>query len=426
MTLVASGASTVARRPPRISDDWSGTDVSLYLGRCQVDTPDDLVAKTWAKVGERRSAIGSVVDFGAGDGRFARHGRFRSYVGYEIDSSRYEGIDLPDQASMLHRCAFADPPSEADLCIGNPPFVRNQDLPAGWRTLVSQRLHAISGVKLSGLANAWQYFFLLALVTTADDGLCALVIPYEWVSRPSASGIRDYIRAQRWEVDVHRMDDAGFSSVLTTASITVIDKSARTGRWNYFKSQGGSTMPMRSTSGALEGHLSYTSKARIPGKPWAMRGLSPGTQRVLVLTEWERARCGLQVGVDVVPCITSLRDLPPKTPILDAELFDRVMRQCGRKCWLVRSDVVPSRSLRAYLDAVPEEMRSTATCMERDEWWRFNMPSPPRGVGRHLLQGTGAQGVYQRSRSRRGRRSRGHIRYGGDLGAGLPRPPCGE
>ena len=63
-----------------VSEEWAGTDVDTYLGRCQVDTPDRLVSATWDRVLSRRQEIGEVVDFGAGDGRFALGGTYRGYT----------------------------------------------------------------------------------------------------------------------------------------------------------------------------------------------------------------------------------------------------------------------------------------------------------------------------------------------------------
>src|SRR5262249_46330351 len=164
--------------------------------------------------------VDKAVDFGAGDGRFARHGNYQRYIGYEIDAALCRSADLPAKATLRNQCAFSDRVDDADVCIGNPPFVRNQDLPSGWRQRAATVLTERTGVTLSGLANAWQYFFLLSLASTHSTGLCAVIIPYEWVSRPSASRLRDYIASQRWNVQVYRLVDATFPSVLTTASIT--------------------------------------------------------------------------------------------------------------------------------------------------------------------------------------------------------------
>ena len=74
----------------RLTRDWgSRAAVSLYLDRCQVDTPDQIVSKVWELVEERRSErVHKAVDFGAGDGRFARAQHYLQYWGYEIDPRR--------------------------------------------------------------------------------------------------------------------------------------------------------------------------------------------------------------------------------------------------------------------------------------------------------------------------------------------------
>jgi hypothetical protein len=372
-----SESSTLAR----LTSSWGPPDsVSLYLQRCQVATPERLVEATWRHVHDARPEIGKVIDFGAGDGRFARHGSYRHYVGYEIDARLCKRGTLPPNARLLNRCAFSDDVVDADVCIGNPPFVRNQDLPMGWRQHASQVLRRRSGVTISGLANAWQYFFLLALQSVHGDGLCALVIPYEWVSRPSSKAVRDYIAAEGWNVAVYRLIDTTFNSVLTTSSITIVDKTTRDGRWTYFEeTASGEYSPMLSPSGGAEGVLPYLKRSgHGAGVPQAKRGLSPGTQKALTLTEGERVRAGLAVGRDVVPCLTSLRHLPDDVPELTTELLRKHYRVAGQRCWLIRTDREPSPALAAYLRAVPHADYQTATCLSRDVWWKFVMPSIPQ------------------------------------------------
>lgn len=375
--------TAAAERPARLgrlTQSWGTWDaVSLYLARCQVSTPDDLVLATWRHVLAARKSVAKVVDFGAGDGRFANHGKYGEYVGYEIDSRVCKDSSLPEHARLMNRCAFSDTIEDADVCIGNPPFVRNQDLPAGWRQRASKVLEDRLGVSISGLANAWQYFFFLSLASAREDGLVAVIIPYEWVSRPSSKAVRDYIQAQGWNVTVYRLVDARFSSVLTTASITVVDKSTRDGAWSYFaETASGADVPMATASGGPAGVIPYRSRsASLKSLPRAKRGLSPGTQKVLTLTEGERVRSGLRIGRDVVACVTSLRHVPPEVRSLDEEAMKAHYRLPNRKCWLPRTDIAPSPRLAAYLQAVPATDYQTATCLERDEWWKFLMPATP-------------------------------------------------
>lgn len=375
------GLGVNRRKLDLLTKTWGNWDsVSLYLQRCQVETPDELVKATWRHVEESRSSVGQVIDFGAGNGRFSRYGRYREYVGYEIDSSMFSDSRLPDRANLVNQCAFSEPIIDADVCIGNPPFVRNQDLPRGWRQHASKVLHERTGVLISGLANAWQYFFFLSLISTNEQGLCALIIPYEWVSRPSAKAIRDFIVANGWSVSVYRLIDTRFSSVLTTSSITIVDKAKCNGKWDYFEeTAGGAYSRLSSPSGGPDGVIPYQRRSAIRANdPYARRGLSPGTQKVLTLSEGERVRSGLRIGRDVVPCVTTLRQLPNEVRDLEERNFKSYFRTLGQKSWLIRTDRNPSRELSAYLTAVPEASYQTSTCLEREQWWKFAMPAIPQ------------------------------------------------
>lgn len=371
----------------RLTQDWgSRASVTLYLDRCQVDTPKELVSNVWEHVRNRRSRIGTVIDFGAGDGRFAHGGLFRSYIGYEIDRSRCVTARLPSHATLLNKCAFAETRSDADLCIGNPPYVRNQDLPRGWRERVCEVLTSRTGVRLSGLANAWQYFFLLSLASTHDKGLVAIVVPYEWVSRPSSVALREYITSQGWDVNVYRLRDETFDRVLTTSSITVIDKRRATGKWRFFEElPNGGYRELPSAAESTAGVVRYASRSKsAKDDVHAKRGLSPGTQEVLVLTEGERVRSGLRIGTDVVPCVTSLRPLEDACEALTDIVFREKFRLAGHKCWLIRTDRELSNTLKSYLAHVSAEKYQTATCLGRTNWWQFPMPETPE-----LLSATG-------------------------------------
>ena len=375
-----------------LTQDWGSPEsVELYLDRCQVDTPSKIVAAVWRHIQERRDSVRAVVDFGAGDGRFAYGGNYEKYVGYEIDVSRFADTRLPSNASLVSQCAFSAHIETADVCVGNPPYVRNQDLPVGWRQEAAACLFAKTGVRISGLANAWQYFFLLALASTKADGLVALIIPYEWVSRPSAASLRDYIRAHGWNVMVYRLLDDTFNRVLTTSSITIVDKRCTDGEWKFYEESPDGTFRALSTeAGSESGVLAYANRQQSRVSRYqAKRGLSPGTQEVLTLTEGERVHSGLVIDRDVVPCITSLRGLDPSKLTLTQKVFDREFRMIGAKCWLVRTDRKPSARLQAYFDSISSNRYQTATCLQREKWWQFSMPDTPS-----LLVATGFRGTF--------------------------------
>ena len=361
---------------------WLGDaqSVASYLDRCQVDTPTELVRAIWAHVRKHRTGpIGKALDLGAGDGRFALGGSYGTYVGYEVDGAKCAAAALPAHATLVNACAFSHQARDADVCVGNPPFVRNQDIPTDWRERVHGIVRERTGVTLSGLANAWQYFLLHGLASLKPNGLVALVVPFEWVSRPSAEALRAYICDQGWNVYAYRLRDARFARVLTTASIAVVDKACREGKWEFHEEMDvGVERRMPSPTGSEAGVIGYLRAADLPAEtPRAKRGLSPGTQRALVLCESERHRYGLEEGEDVVRCVTSLRHLPEDKQELDSDAFGRHYVDAGRRCWLIRTDAEPGPELDAYLQGVPEAERKTKTCTQRAQWWRFTMPETP-------------------------------------------------
>lgn len=393
VTLLQS-AQYIARTTPslqKLTETWgSNASVALYLDRCQVDTPQRVVDEVWRQIIARRSVIHHAVDYGAGDGRFAVGGTFTRYTGFEIDPSRCANVALPRNAKLVTQCAFESTHINADLAIGNPPYVRNQDLPSGWRQKVSTLLEKKTAVSVSGLANAWQYFFLWSLTTTSEAGLSALVIPFEWVSRPSAKAIRAYIRQQQWKVSVYRLLDSTFHRVLTTSSITIVDKGTLTGEWEYFDQQADGTFTrMCSPTGTEAGVLAYATRTKR--KLSAKRGLSPGTQKVFTLTEAERARLGLKIGRDVIPCVTTLRPIQGEISLTET-LFRKKFRDTGEKCWLIKANGKHSAALEAYIASVPEEKVNTQTCLSRDKWWSFTIPTAP-----DLLIATGFRGSFPKA-----------------------------
>jgi len=351
------------------------------LVKSQVDTPTEIVGVFWRITQEYRTRFATVLDFGAGDCRFAKHGRYARYEGIEIDATKLPGSGLPATVIIRHGCAFEDPHSGYSACIGNPPYVRHHNLHEGWRNAIAIRLTKETGQRINRKCNLYVYFLFLALLKAKYDGLVSMLVPYEWVSRPSAKPLRDFISANQWHVDIYRFTEPIFDGVLTTASISIIDKRNRDGKWQYHQvSKNGKTARLASMTGSGEGMLAYDKR----GPLWAMRGMSPGTQKVFTLTEGERIHAGLH-HEDVLPCITSLRDLPRDLTNLMPDVFHKRFVETGARCWLIKSHADPmSPRLRAYLDSVPASKRDTWTCSSRNLWYRYKLfPAPG------LLIGTG-------------------------------------
>lgn len=345
------------------------------LQRCQVATPPNIVDFMWRLALERRKQFATVGDLGAGDGRFARWGKYGRYLGYEIDPSRCSS-KLPIHAKLKNSDAFLASASNFDLVIGNPPYVKGAELDPEWRERVCVQLEEQLGIEVARNANLYVYFMMLALIKTRAEGLVVQLVPYEWVSRPSARSLRELIRSKGWSVNVYRFEEEIFDRVLTTASVSIIDKSTSESNWRYFSLDASLTAAdARGPSGSRTKVLDYERRA---GKNYCLRGLSPGGQDIFVLTEHDRVLHGLKPGDDVYPAVTTLRDLPDSVESLTSKSFEQHFVGAGAQCWLIRSDVdQPSRKVKAYLDSVPNvRWEKYSTCTERDVWWRYKCHPP--------------------------------------------------
>jgi hypothetical protein len=342
------------------------------LSGSQVTTPEPVVSFFWQLTKKYRKRLGTVLDMGAGDGRFARGGTFKSYLGVEIDKARAALAQPPKNGQIIYGCVFKHDVRGYDACIGNPPYVRHHDIDTRWRERTIAQLERDLSFSIDRRCNFYIYFFCLGLIKAAEDGMVALIIPYEWVSRPSAKTLRYYIQKERWNVSVYRFQMPVFDGVLTTASISIVDKASRDARWNYYDIVPGFRVVQRfGIADSKEGVFDYEKR----GKYWALRGLSPGTQKVFTLTEGERIHSGLSKR-DVVPCVTSLRSFPRNLKALTKASFQKNFVTAGEKCWLIRSHKDDrSKALNAYLKSVPKKDHQTYTCQNQTPWFNF-LPHP--------------------------------------------------
>lgn len=348
-------------------------DAKLYLDKCQVDTPYSVVAYLWSMLITTGRTFNRIVDYGAGDGRFSIGGKFESYLGFEIDRTRQPIGNLPSNAKIIHQCALASKENEFDACIGNPPFVRHHDIDQNWYEHVCKLLEIDLGFRLDRRSNAFLLFLAKALISTKADGLVALVIPFEWVSRPAAKKLREYIIKNKWNVDAYRFTEDIFQNVMTTASLTLIDKSKRDGKWSYFSiSSDFKTKKQKYVSGDQE-IIEYTKRTN---EAYAQRGLSPGGQEIFCLTEGERIHNRLVKGRDVVPCITTMRHWKDNIPSLTSYQFQKLYVHKGMRCWLLKTWDNPSKQLMNYLNKIPLDMRNNYTCNNRSIWWKVSPHDP--------------------------------------------------
>lgn len=349
-----------------------------HLTRCQVETPHDVVQLVWSLISKQRpgQVFASVLDLGAGDGRFSHASHaYKEYVGIERDETKASRVKLSQGASLVVTDGFEWDGKDYELCIGNPPYIRHHGLEPEWRDMALKSIVDDGGPSLKKTANAFVLFLTRALMRSRDDGLVAQVVPYEWVTRPSTSELRKFIESKGWDVYVYRFDSNIFPTVLTTASITLIDKKSSAGIWKFGTiSRSGTVKLTDHASGTRSKVLSYSHGTK---NCKGIRGLSPGGQEIFVLTEEERLFYSLKRDQDVRPCVTSLRSVNQDLSLLDKKSFEQLFVRAGARCWLIRSDLDDhSPQLSRYLEGVrAEAWKRYSTCTTRELWWRYR-PHP--------------------------------------------------
>lgn len=348
---------------------------AYQLRLSQVQTPNNIITLFWQLIRDKRPSLSRVLDLGAGDGRFAYGGHYRRYEGIEIDPEVSRGAKLPPGAHLITGCAFRHPDTGYDACVGNPPYVRHHDIESPWKEQTTTWIQHELGIDFNRHGNLYLYFLCLGLIKTHAKGLVGLLMPFEWVSRPSASSIRSYIEGNCWNVSVYHFEQAIFNGVLTTASISIVDKCQREGNWSFHDvSPDLSIKPRNGISGRKYSILSLASR----GSVWARRGISPGSQKIFTLTEGERIHAGLR-RVDVVPCVTTLKSTPRAVRNLNWTAFRKYFIAGGQRCWLIKSGErrISSR-LKAYLDGIPKKRRQAYTCLHQEPWFAYERAPTPK------------------------------------------------
>jgi len=360
---------------PGVQQNYSVINIEKKLDGCQIQTQLKIVKVLWDILLKYRELIGVVADFGAGDGRFALEGNYKKYIGVEVDRSQRPIDNLPNNAVLKNGCLL-DIKQKFDACIGNPPYYRHHAINSDWKEKAGGLIKQETGFTVNKLANLFIYFLWFSLIRSMPNGIIALIVPYEWVSRPSCKSLREFIIQNNWKVDVYRFKDekAIFPEVLTTSSITVIDKSVTNGQWNYFDiDEKLKTSKRDGITGTGEIVLPYEDGGNI----YAKRGFSPGSQKVFALTEQERITNRIEFD-EVVPCVTSFREFPADITVLGKRAFRKYFVDAGKKCWLLKTEGKLSDRVLKYFQQVPEKEKKNYTCREREIWYAYKNQEAPK------------------------------------------------
>jgi len=162
-------------------------------GLGQVFTPDAVVQAMLAL----RRRHGRVLEPSCGDGAFFRH--LPGAVGIEFDARH-----CPPGAQAMD--FFAYPDSERfDTIIGNPPYVRSQDIPAPTRERI---LASGSKADFDRRANLYLFFIEKCLRHLAPGGELIFITPRDFLKATSAVKLNQLLYASGSITDAIELGDA--------------------------------------------------------------------------------------------------------------------------------------------------------------------------------------------------------------------------
>ena len=126
------------------------------------------------------------------------------------------GITLGDYRSL--RLAPAGGPT---LFLGNPPYVRHHQIPAGWKSWLRSAA-ASQGLAASGLAGLHVHFFLATALHAVPGDAGVLVTAAEWLDVNYGSLVRSLLLGPLGGQSVHLLDPAvpAFTDAAATTAIT--------------------------------------------------------------------------------------------------------------------------------------------------------------------------------------------------------------
>jgi predicted RNA methylase len=193
-------------------------------------TPRELARKlcAWAV----REPNERILDPSCGDGAFLAEARALGARVTGVDIHRPSLDDarrnVPD-ARLVHADFFdyCSRGERFDTIVGNPPFIRYQQLAHRDKIV---RMADAAGASLSSLANAWAPFAVLASRMLRPGGRMALVIPREALFVNYGREVFRYLRENFRDVRVETLEGFHFEDALQKVALLLCDGAGESGR----------------------------------------------------------------------------------------------------------------------------------------------------------------------------------------------------
>ena len=379
-------------------------------------TPKQLVEKMvdWAF----RQSPGRYVDAGCGSGRFAaailRKDKAKPIVAIDIDpfatvitraaASTLGAVNLRVENGDFTQYKLAEV-SGLTAFIGNPPYVRHQDLARIEKFKMKDE--ALSeGHRISGQAGLHAHFIVSVSKSARPGDLGCMVTSAEWLDVRYGSIIRELMLnglggSTFFQIDA---DSVPFADAMSTALV--------------FTFRVGSTDPYLSFSRVREiSNLDFERQGRLVDKSalaqeirWSRRLNDPnhafGEGKEIELGRIFHVKRGLATGANGFFTMTrdrvaelGLEDWckPVVSRAREIQNCDGCLRQDSlTKCLLIipeRSDSIDCTALRSYIrsgempSAKGRAPSNSTLCRSRKIWWQLNIPVPPPILMTYMTRG---------------------------------------
>lgn len=226
---------------------------------------------------------------------------------------------------------------EADFVIGNPPYIRLEEMPEETAALYRRAYPT-----MRGRADLYVAFFEAALRQLKRNGVCAFICADRWMRNQYGSDLREFITSEFDVQVVIEMHDADAfdDQVDAYPAITVIRR------------QGQCATVVASAGPEVEGSSARTLSAALEATARQEHIAMPRGLRAAVVDTWFR-------GGDPWPCrspeqLTLLRWLEERFPALEVNAKVGIGVATGNDAVFITKDVAlvePSRLLRLALAA---------------------------------------------------------------------------
>lgn len=271
------------------------------------------------------------------------------------------------------------------VIIGNPPFIRYQNMSAADRQ-GGKRRASESGVELSGLASSWAHFLVYAMsFLPRDQGRLALVLPSELFHADYAVSVRAHLVGRFRSITTVSFDRPVFEDATVDVVLLLADTHGPPGRHS-----------IRVTSAdaldALDPLATFDGR-RQRSHPWVKQRTAEVYGRLVddgilrPLTDYATVDIGVVTGANEFFVIDEAKRSEFQLPISSVQpIIERSRHILGMQAhptesrWLFR----PPTRIRSDLDEmtssyirVGEAARVDAgyKCSRRKPWWMVPLPS---------------------------------------------------